>query len=72
MRIYRISSRGQPTRGGSPTWWVGRGAADNVSPYKINHVTKYSNYTRYQVAGLCECGDEPSGFKKIRGISFNS
>jgi hypothetical protein len=54
------SSRGQPTRAGSPAWSLGEGIITSRHKKK-KLVTK--RYTRFQ-ADSCEHGNDPSGSMK--------
>jgi hypothetical protein len=59
LRIYRISCRRCPTRGGPPAWGLGEMVTflhpKNVRCYETFHAT--SEF----MADDCECGNEPSG-----------
>jgi hypothetical protein len=63
LRIYWISSRGQPTGGGPPAFGVGRGANNppTVKPFNLLRIITKS-LGPVPLAGFCECGDEPSGY----------
>jgi hypothetical protein len=63
--MHSISSRGQPTRGDPPAWWLG----EVLTTAHRKKLSRYETFERLgpglilwgQVAGCCECGNEPSG-----------
>jgi hypothetical protein len=64
LRVYWISNRGQPTRGGPPYWGLGE-VLTTTPREKIKILCNI-----HMVAGACEYGNELSGFHKLRGISW--
>jgi hypothetical protein len=76
--IYRISSRGQLTRGGNPPWVLGKvlTTPQRKNWLSYNAWTLASELDQYfcmtwagsgwgRVAGTCECGNKLSGSKNV-------
>jgi hypothetical protein len=60
LRMYWISSRGEPTVGGLPDWVLGGGLT--TFPRKTQYLLRITTHSLgLPVAGCCECGDEPLG-----------
>jgi hypothetical protein len=71
--IYRISSsRTADKWWSSSLWWWGGWLGDVLRiPYRknVSHYELLAQKASNLFSGTCECGDEHSGFHKMRGIS---
>jgi hypothetical protein len=56
--LLRICSRGQATRGGPPGWGLGEVL---TTPHRKKVPCYETLYRASDLAGSCECGNEPSG-----------